>query len=172
MSATPIPFTQFIEDNANPGTYNANGNYSVTPASFRLSAAADQVIEVHRLIVTIRDGSAFSAEKYGGITGGLSTGVKIYFRDSDDSLLYDVTGSGHAIQANADWGSFCYDVDLKSWGSGDSFLLVRWTAARSFGVPFTIRPGQYVEVYLNDDLSGLIAHYFQMQGIIYDQDPE
>lgn len=164
--AIEIPLLAFMAETG--GNTNANGDYSVTPGSFRITAAADQVVHIYRILITVRD-TAATADRYGNIAGGLTNGVKLYHRSAADALLFDATPE--PVKTNTGWGEYCYDVDLKTWGSGDVVLLVRWTAPRAFGKPFTLRPGEYIEVYLSDDLTGLVEHKFHVQGLIYDQDP-
>jgi hypothetical protein len=151
------------------GTYNAIGDYGGGQV-FKLAPGADEVMSVARMIVSIRDSGAMSAEKY-GFLNELSTGVTVGVYDND-GLLFLLTDADEPITSNAMWGGYCYDVDLKTFGSGDEFLLVRWTFAR-FGAPIVLQGayGQYLGVTLNDDMTGLVEQTFLGQGIYLDNKP-
>ena len=156
------PFFRFASVDGLGVTVNINQDYSVTPGSIRLVCGASERLYVSRLIVTIRD-TGGTAEKYGNITGGLTNGIHLNYRDTDGTLLSQVTAD-KAIQTNTDWGAYCYDVDRKAWGSGDVLFFARWTALKS-GTFFELTPGQYVEVAVSDDFTGLVGHYFHFQGV-------
>lgn len=142
------------------GSIDGNGNYSVTPRKLKLTAASE--LDLHRMMVEIRDTGAFSAEKYGALAE-LTNGVKVEAIDADDNVLIDLL-DGTPIKSNAEWGANCYDVDLKTWGAGDEFVLVRWTFAKA-GAPLTLHAGESLQVTLQDDLSGLVEHHFLVQGV-------
>jgi len=144
------------------GTKNANGNYSLGEERFLIKPAADEVIRLERMIVTIEDTAGFTAAKYGDIAA-LTTGVDIKFvRDGVDILSYT---DNELITTNARWASFCYDADLKTWGAGNELLAVRWTFSKS-GTPVRLVGSEVesFEIVLNDDLSGLVLHKFHVQG--------
>ena len=146
------------------GTKNANIDGSVTPVLFSIAPPATGVIVIHRLLVTITDNALVTAEKYGGVamlTNGISIGL---FDPSDDSLQTDYL-DGIPIQSNCDWGRVCYDVDLRTWGTGNSFIQVRWTLSKS-GTNLILRSSDdyHFGVLISDDITGLIQHYFGVQG--------
>jgi len=155
---------QFLSTNGDgTGTVNANVNGAVTPVVFKISPPATGSIVITRLIVTIRDNGTFSAEKY-GVISELANGVEVgRLNDTTDAVEQDLT-SGIPITTNASWGRLCYDVDLKTWGAGDSFLLVRWTFAKHGSCPLLISGGPALGISINDDLTTLVEHHFLVQG--------
>ena len=148
------------------GTKNANGNYSVTEDIFYIQPATNQTFDLQRIIVCIEDTNGMQAEEYGNLGSALSNGVTIRLQDDSGTLL-DLT-DGIPITTNASWGMRCYDADVKSWGAGDEILLVRWTFTSHFGHPLRLNgsKNERLEIVLNDDLSGLVAHYFAIGGAI------
>lgn len=144
------------------GSTDANVNGSVTPVLFKLSPPESGWLRAARMLVHIRQGGVFRAETYGAL-GELANGIKIGWWNDADELVGDFL-DGETITTNAGWGHWCYDVDLKTWGNGDSFILVRWTFAKGGTVPI-LHPGSYhLGVQVNDDLTGLASHAFVIQG--------
>jgi hypothetical protein len=114
------------------------------------------------MLVVIRDAGAFSAEKY-GVLATLTNGVQVGMLDNSTGAMVQ-TFTPAAIKENASWGQYCYDVELKEWGAGDKFLLARWTFEKA-GVAVKLYPGgNAFGVIVNDDLTGLVSHYFTVQG--------
>jgi len=142
------------------GTKNANGNYASAAEEFKIDCPEGQLMEVARMLVQIRDTGAMAAEEYGAIAE-LTNGVTLKIFDGSDSVV-DLT-DGVPITTNAGWGRLCYDVDVKTWSTGDEVLLARLTFSK-FGQPICLRPGHSLRVTLNDDLTGLGEHYFTVQG--------
>jgi hypothetical protein len=145
------------------------GDYSVTPGIFEFIAPADtdRTAEVVRMIVSIRDTGMFDAETYGnGIT--LTNGLTMSIRNGDGSHLEDVFA--FPIRSNADWASHVgpFGADVKTWGQGDEFLVLRWTFADYMGTgsagPMVLQPGQRLRLTAADDLSGLVSHRFVLEG--------
>lgn len=155
--------TRFLDTNGDgTGTTNANGNYSVTPEEFYIQPGEGYYYDIARMIVEIQDTSGMSAVDYGNIAGGLANGVSVQVVRGATTLR-DLTPD--PIKSNAEWASYCYDADLKTWSTGNEFLAVRWTFAKS-GKPLYLS-GDHSDrlvVTLNDDLTGLVEHKFLVQG--------
>lgn len=153
------------------GTTNANGDYSSTPLSLKYSDGdASDTCLIHRLIVMIEDAGSFDSGKYGNnIT--VTNGIRVYVRDSEDNILEELTA--FPITTNGEWGGHCHDITVHSFGSGNEVMSVRWTFSKS-GQPVILNytDGEYLEVYLNDDFSGLLKHYFLIQGSYLNEDYE
>lgn len=159
-------FSRYLDANGNgTGNKDFSADYSSAAEIAYIQPGASEVFRVARMIVGIEDTSGFSAAEYGNLGGGLTNGVTVR-KQSDGGTLIDLT-DGLPVKTNASWGMLCYDVDLKTWGVGDELLVVRWTFAKA---------GQYLrldgsnnerlEVVLNDDFSGLVAHTFMVQGYV------
>lgn len=144
------------------GTKNANGDYSVTPGRFYVQNANDKGMCVSRLIVHIQDAQNFSADNYGNLASALTNGVSVNAKDHVDNVLLDLT-DGLPVKSNADWGRLCYDTINVSYGSGNDFVQVRWTFSKA-GKFLSLAKDESLNVDLNDDLSGLVGHYFMVQG--------
>lgn len=141
------------------GTKNANGNYASAADEFYFKAAKDTFI--HRLIIHIVDTQGMDAVKYGN-TAALTNGYVMKIQNRAQTDVLDLC-DGLTIKTNGDIGRNCYDVDLKSWGTGNEFLQARWTFTAA-GQPLFLRAGYEFSITFNDDLSGLIEHYFKLQG--------
>lgn len=142
------------------GTKNANGDYSVTPEAFFFQPA--RIAEITRIIIHISDTTGIQAQDYGNITGGLTNGYSILVTDENDNTLLDFT-DGVVIKTNGAIGRNCFDDELRTWGAGDEFIQARWTWAKA-GNPITVGPNHKVSVTLNDDCTGLLEHYFKLDG--------
>jgi hypothetical protein len=167
----PTPLYRYLDtDGDGTGTNNANGDYRAVPDGtgeeiFFIQPAPGEIFRIERMIVSVRDSAGFRADKYGDISGGLSTGIEIRVQ-SDGGTIVSLT-NGINIKTNGDWAGVCYDANLYKEGSGDDYLAVRWTFSRA-GYPLRLvgDDNERLEIVLNDNLSGLVHHYFQVQGYI------
>ncbi len=152
---------EYLDTNGDgTGTINVNGDYSSAAEDFYYQATVTS--NIARLIVIIEDSGSFTAENYGGIST-LSNGMRLFLEDSDSNSEIALDG-GSAIKSNAHWGGLCYDVDRKSWGAGNDFLLVRFSFDKA-GACLCLDAGEKIILRANDDLSGLILHQFMIQGM-------
>lgn len=157
------PLFRLMDTNGDgTGTKNANGNYS-TPDIFYIEPSSDRLFLINRMIVCIEDAAGMRAERYGSLSDALTNGIIV--RVSDNSGVKQDLTDGIPVKTNAGWGTLCFDVDVKTWGAGDELLLVRWTFQRS-GVPIPLNgaKGEKLEIYLQDDFTGIVNHYFFAQG--------
>ncbi len=152
------------------GTTNANGNYSGAVEEFYVTPrAGESEIWISRMMVAIEDTSGIQADEYGNLGSALSNGIHVFLKNDTETLI-DLN-DGHAITTNAIWGHFCYDVEVKSWGSSptNELLVARWSFFKG---------GQYIRVTdvdnmrfgisVNDNLAGLLGHFFLAQGFVYE----
>lgn len=168
------PFFRYLDATGDgSGNKNFNGDYSLGQEiayfnGFRNDTNdLSETCEVHRMIISYEDTAGMQAEEYGNLAAALTNGIEIKLID-DDGTIIDLT-DGIPIKTNAQWGQLCYDVDVKSWGSGNELLVARWTFSKAGG-PLTVNPSKNVQlaVYLDDNFTGLLSHYFMVQGIVYD----
>ena len=165
--------SRYLDTNGDgTGTKDAIGNYSGAVEEFYIQPGATEVFHILRMIVSIEDTTGMQPEEYGNLGNALSNGVSVGY-EVDGVEAVDLT-DGLPIKTNAQWGSLCYDVDVKNWGNTptDELVVVRWTFARS-GTNirlsgFNATPDRLV-VSLNDSLIGLVAHRFLVQGFIETQ---
>ena len=148
------------------GTKDAIGNYSGAEEEFFIAPPAGTVYQINRLIVEVRDGNGMRAEHYGTLGAALTNGIEVQTRTGVSTTVIDLS-DGLPITTNAEWGGLCFDAEVKAWGAGDDFLLVRWTFASSGGnIRLDGDSGERLAVILNDDLTGLGSHTFMAQGYI------
>lgn len=146
------------------GTKNAVGDYS-TPTDFKLTnpAAANGIMEVERLMVQIEDNAAVSAESYGGLSA-LSNGVILLVVDGDGDTVVNITDD-QPIKSNGHWAQFCFDVTIDIFPGTNNFVEVRWTFAKA-GAPVVLKPGWSLIARMQDNLTGLVTHMLNAQGIV------
>ena len=139
----------------------ATGNYSAGASGvFEFISPIGSVIEITRLISTITEINIKNAGDYGG-NSALTSGINIYVVQS--GVTTNLT-SDFPIKTNADWGAYCYDVNLVDYGVGSNFVVSRWTFARAgVNLKLTGSPDKFY-AELNDDFTGLVDHRFQIQG--------
>lgn len=144
------------------GVIDAIGDYSVTPMSMKITSSEAERVEIHRMLVGIQDSGAFDAVKYGnGVE--LTNGIHLQLMDSEGAVLERYTPE--AVKTNAAWAFMCHDFNHLNFGTGDEVGTVRWTFTKA-GQPIVINfgAGEYLEILLNDDFTGLTHHFFTVEG--------
>ena len=140
---------------------NANVDGSSTPVVFEWAAPDGYETYWERVIVHLQDSGTFDADKYGnGLS--LTNGIKVQVVWDDGTEVLDLI-DGHTIIDNGDWEGMCYDFSYNSIGVGDNVAAVRWTVAKA-GKPIKLEPNQRIRVTIQDDLTGLTKHRFNVQG--------
>lgn len=145
------------------GTISAIGNYASAATEFYIQPAAGVVYRIARMIPHVVDAGSFDAGSYGnGIT--LTNGVLV--QQKHDAVI-DVNLTPLAILTNVDWGRYCFDIKVSTFGLGNESLGARWTFAKY---------GQYIRlvgdnndrftVILNDDFTDLVDQTFVVEGYI------
>ena len=157
------PLFRFLDTAGNgTGTKDAIGDYS-SGQKFWIGPPAGKCYVLHRCIVQIRDTANPSADGYGNLaalTNGIEPSVTINGTKTDLS-------DGLTVKTNATWGRVCFDVKLDAFGSGNDFISVRWTFSKS-GQPFILYgdDSDRFDMLLQDNLTGLVGHTFQVQGYV------
>lgn len=153
--------TRHLRDTA--GSSDAAIDGSVTPVEFFTRPPPGEVWRIARLLVTF-EASSISAAYYGPVgVGILTNGIRLYIAD-DDREVNDLL-DGDTIKKSAEWVEYCFDAEVKAWGAGNDFLTARWTFTKA-GVPLRLngnRRERFVAL-IQDDLTGLVAHEFVVQG--------
>lgn len=154
------PFVQYMTD-AYDGT--GNRNMATTASDWGIRPPEGYRYEIHRLLIQIVDGAAFATDTYGAIPA-LTSGINIFLRDIDDSLVTVLSGA-QSIKTNEDWARLCYDTAYENYGGGgaDRVLNIRWSLDK-FGGPLILKFGQTLQVNIPDDLSALTYQYVVAQG--------
>lgn len=165
-----LQFNQFMNETNDgiPGNSPINiiQDYSLSPTTIGVAAPPGKILYLHRLIVHIQDVGSIDSGGYGNgaaLTNGLLGAIHARL---DNGILFkqplDI-----AVKTNADWGMYCYDVDVKSFGQGDQFLQARWTFSKA-GIPFIFDgdKGEKLTIDVADDFTGLVSHRFNCQGYL------
>ena len=145
------------------GSRDAAVNGSITPVLFEYTSLEDTT-ELTRLIVSIVDSNTFEATQYGSRIL-LPNGLKVELIDAQGAVILDLL-DGEVIHSNAEWQAMCFDWHYNSVGVGDNVAVARWTLEKA-GEPLYLKVGEKFRVTVQDDLTGLTSHYFQLQGIQY-----
>lgn len=144
------------------GDMNINGDGSSTPIDYYVEALENEKLLVARAMIHVVDFGTFDSGSYGnGIT--LTNGIQIFYRRGGIDL--DVT-NGLPVKTNVDWGRWCYDINISSFGIGNEALNARWSLTK-YGTPWGIvlEEGDRLGVRLNDDLSGLVEQSIILEGV-------
>ena len=163
VGVLPKLFYRFADLNGDgTGVYDLTGDYSGVADIAYVQPPAGSILRLTRMIIYIRDNGQFNASNYGNratLTNGISVRVQ-----NDSGTILNLTAQ-ETVVTNAGWGSNCYDVDLKEWGSGDKMLMARWTFERA-GYPIRLDGdnNERFEIVLNDDFTDLVNHAFNLQG--------
>lgn len=89
------------------------------------------------------DGLAFELANSGGVIGTLTNGLP--------------------IKTNGDYARYAQDVTPLTFGTGNTFVKIY----HRFPIPLILNgdDGEYLQIPLTDDFSGLISHTFYVQGL-------
>ncbi|MCK5133521.1 MAG: hypothetical protein KAR40_15380 [Candidatus Sabulitectum sp.] len=148
------------------GAFNIVGDYSSSAARFRVlnPTNSSRAMHLNRLLGQIQNaqGTAPAPEKYGGITA-LTNGIYLRVRDSNDNVLEEMTCQA-PVKNNANWARYCFDIRPDTFGTGDNYVSLRWSLFKA-GSPLILKPGQSLNLEVNDNLSTLLGHTFVVQGL-------
>ena len=140
------------------GDKNCNVDGSETPVVRKF--VADQLVTLHRAIITVRDDGVWTAEKFGAIADGLANGCE--FELIQEAVVNNLL-DGLTIKTNADWGRLC-NLDFVSIGAGmNTSLCARWPFSIA-GVPLILNTGDSFQLRIRDDLTSLVEFFVQLQG--------
>lgn len=157
---TETIFIEYAKDVSDSDNINVINDYSGAGiAEFECSVPAGAYrLVIKRLVVYIEDSGVHTASTYGQLSA-LTNGIEVFYEK--DGTEMDLT-SGKPIKKNGEWSRMNYDADLKTWGSGNSMIVARWTFEKA--LPITLRGTDRIVVKVNDNLVGLIDHTFSFQG--------
>lgn len=158
-----LGWSRYMRDVEIPSVFNARVNASVVEDVFLLVPPIDEMWVVNRMIVNIRSGAPFEADRYGNLPA-LTNGISLELGILGGETITDFT-DGKPVKSNGDWGALCFDIHPVQFGAGDNFFLARWTFTND-GAPIYLRGVErhVLRVILRDDLSGLQEHTFKCGG--------
>ena len=146
------------------GDVQAIGDYSETPAAFRIRAAPGERLFIQTFVCTVEDVGTFTVDGYGAASA-LEVGVSIYVADAAGEILYQLTNDADPLIRNAEWAHLTGHAQFfADNASGAVSLVAVFQLADQFGQAVELLPGWSFVVYLNDDFSGLVQHHFYVQG--------
>lgn len=141
----------------------------VAPIQYYVQPPVGEQWYMHRMIVNYKDNSGFSADEWAStnsiLTNGISLGVNS--GDNGEDVILDMVGTPDLnIQTNAAWGAMFYDVDLKTWASGNEFIVGRWSffkddeiAGGFNGLVLDGTKKQRLAMTLRDDMTNMIGPF-------------
>lgn len=146
------------------GTSQITSDYSSSATPFFVQPPNDETWVIRRMIGSYQDAGGGTMSEYGNLGGALATGIrmKVYDDSVDLKILNDF------VKSNGHWGSNCYDVDAKAWGSGDDLFVFRWSFFKDVpeGIVLDGALGHRLGFIANDDFEGLVNHQFNVRGYI------
>lgn len=133
-------------------------NFEVTPSTAKFQLA------ISRVNFVLVDGS-IRYDKFGGLAGALTNGLKVRVLDSSSAVLLDFL-DGATIKTNADFGLLSGTDTIVHPAAGDDAVPIRWTIARS-GAEVVLQQGERLQIQVTDGTSALTAFKAMAQGYYY-----
>lgn len=155
QGTTQSPLWRYLDTSGNgTGTKIATGTYTST--RFYIQPPAANTYALSRLIAIIEDSAVVTPTLYGAAT--ITNGVVI--RRVSGSSIITLTDS-ISLTANAHWRRFCEVTQTSLSGVTNQLQ-----AICNFALPVRLSGdrNERLEVLLQDDFSGLDAHYFIAEG--------
>ncbi len=148
-------------------TNNANNDYSGGVTEFIYTNTDESnTLFVGSLNIKIQDDGAFNLAEYGSIGSSLTNGINIYYTGSTGTVRNDIVGTTFSIHKNSDYFNYTTEVNIQDLGTGDSLISIDLNFQKnrsSIKLGITDR----IAIELNDDLSNLTEHTFQITGFTY-----
>ncbi len=155
----PIPLIQYLSDVGDgSGNVNANGDYT-TPDMFFIQPAADEIMEIEKLIIHITDGGVLAIGSYGALSA-LTNGIEILVTN-EGSISRSIVPE--VLKTNGDLLHLGPDSSIYNFTSSIDAII----ATLDFGNKPLILDGSQghkIEVLLSDNLTGLSDHHFIAHG--------
>ena len=137
-------------------------NGSVTTQVFQIGpvfGASTSTIDITRVMGHMLDSTAMDDGKFGGITA-LTNGIVLRKNDGVISNLWNV-------KTNADLTLICDDFNYSEKAPGGQFganFKNTYAGQGAHGVVLELLPGEYLELLVQDDLTGLDEFTMMAQG--------
>jgi hypothetical protein len=173
MSLTPIrrpgvfgvPLLRFLDTVGDgSGTIHANADFSVTPATFLIRPAVNQVFFLNEFTLHLADNGTFGANDYGAIAPGTILVGPAITAKRDGVTVLDLT-NGEPINTNNTMFHLTSRVQFVNWSGGADTLAVTFNSD-DFGTDLILY-GSFndtLEVALSENYSGLTDHHFLVRG--------
>ncbi len=170
MATNRTILSQYMDTSGDgTGTTDASADYSVatgTPTHFYIAPPAGTKYVIRRVIITIADGAAMSADEYGGLAGVLTGGITVLHTEDDNvTTLVDIT-DGIPITMNGEWNQLTGNHVTEDF-DGAAFTLT-WTLDlgdfMEDGLTLDGDNNETLSVFVTGDTSGLSSQFFLAQG--------
>lgn len=160
---TRLPVYQFADTTGDgTGTTDMSVDGSATPVTYSTKPGAGEIFRVARIIVSVRDSGSFDSGGWGNnggnpLANGLVANVKW------DGVVVPLTVT--PITSHIDLAALSYDVSYNSWGSGDEFIVFRFTFTKAGQyIRLDGDLGDEIQFIVNDDLTYLTQQRISVQG--------
>lgn len=165
-SYTDMPLIQPLSTNGDgTGVINAIGDYSLTPTRFYVQPALNQSFILSELEIQLSDIGQFKIDTYGNIAGGLTNGYDLLIKRNGVTMSQlNVTGP---LKTNDDISHLTSRHIFIDWATIDNSFHVTYSHL-DYGSKFKLEGNKLdtLEVTLNDNLAGLVDHYFIVRGAL------
>lgn len=106
-----------------------------------IAPAADEIWDIARVIINIRDAGSVNADTFGALTA-LTNGCLFQVKSGATGAVVDLDLlDGTTIKNNGDLARHCYDMDIATATAGDKAVTARWTFEKN-GKPLTLNGGR------------------------------
>lgn len=136
-----------------------------TPVNFRYTVPSNYALELHGCLIGVLDGGHDPSD-FGFLSGSLTNGLEVKVFNSKDSALFDFL-DGQTIQKNGDFAKLVGDEYFIHTGSTDDHQYFTWDLPRQLSSPLILFPGDYFNVKVQDDLSGLTDLWWILTGRLH-----
>jgi len=160
---TPRGFSAFLGSAGNDDTiamHSANG--SVTAVEFYVTPTTGETWEVKQLIVEILDEKNFQSEEFGAGVA-LTNGTRLYVKDADGDIAYEVLAGSHTLKANSDFAIWAESSLVSPFTQTTNAVSIFHLDFESmFGSPIVLKSGWKLCALVQDDINSLSVQEFEM----------
>lgn len=157
------PFFRFADENGDgTGNREAIGDYSVTSKDFFLQAQPFETLHIRKIVIVVRDTGVFRSDRYGAMGALLVNGIRVLLTDSLGTIIKNID-DGEGIRSNDDWAALTFDLGFFNFAAGPNTMVVAFKVDDS-GSPIQLNPGDRLVFCMNDDLTFLERHKFNLSG--------
>lgn len=145
------------------GTFNAIGNYSASITDFYYQVPDNYSFLMTEVSFTVSHATKLEQYDYGGITGGISNGIKIFLRlrGVEVQIL-----ANQVIKQNNDFYVLTFSVEKSNFSGIPQTLTASFRLLQDYGMPLYLESGDRIIIRLNDSFLDLSAHKFVAKGIL------
>lgn len=150
-----------LMDTVGDGTGDAE--MATSAAVYKCVPSPDRIYVLSRMNVYIEDNTKFRGDRYGA-SASLVNGIDITIHDGSGSLFrytpYPIRKIGH-------WHLLAgVDMFFTDFPIGNDIAAVRWSFWKGSGyMVLNGDKGEFLQVEVRDDISDLVSHIAQVQGV-------